>query len=541
MAYQDAAPASLESILCTEQLDLRPLRPPDLGRENRALVALMQTLAESPGTVLQELADTILDVLQCGSAGISLLTTDDGGKRFYWPAIAGVWKEHIGSGTPREFGPCGTVLDRNKPLLFKHVEKFYTYFQPVTPPVEEALLVPFYIEGKAVGTVWAVAHDEGRKFDAEDKRQLETLARFASAAYQAVRFLESRKQFAAIVESSDDAIISKDLSGIILSWNTAARRIFGYSPAEAIGQPITIIIPPELQQEEREIIERLRKGERIEHFETVRVSKDGGRVHVSLTISPIRDNQDRVIGASKIARDITARRRFEEALKESEFSARLLRVQDEDRRRIARELHDGVGQLLAAASMNVAVVANEKDKLSPDAAHRVEENRALLQQLSADVRTVSYLLHPPLLDEMGLRSALGWYIEGFAERSKIAARLEIPAHLERLPQDSELVIFRVAQECLTNIHRHAKSSSALVRLSNADGKLTMEIQDNGQGIDPEVQAKIASGKTSGVGLRGMRERVVAIGGTFRIDSNGNGTSVLVSLPLEKAVGAEQRA
>ena len=413
-----ATPVSLDSILFTDELDLRPSRPPDFEKENRALVALMQALADSPQTILQTLTDTILDVLQCGSAGVSLLTTHDGGKRFYWPAISGVWKQHIGGGTPREFGPCGTVLDQNKPLLFKHVEKVYTYFEPVKPAVEEALLVPFYSESKAVGTVWAVAHDDGRRFDAEDKRQLESLARFASAAYQVVNFFDSRKHFAAIVESSDDAIVSKDLNGSILSWNAGAQRIFGYSPAEAIGRPITIIIPAELQQEEREILDRLRKGERIDHFETVRLRKDGSRVNVSLTISPVRDNQGHIVGASKIARDISERRRFEEALKENEFSARLLKVQDEDRRRIARELHDGVGQLLAAISMNVGVVAKEKHKLSSDAACRVEENAALIEQASADIRTVSYLLHPPLLDEMGL--GLLW--SGISMVSPSAAR-----------------------------------------------------------------------------------------------------------------------
>jgi len=539
MALDGVPPASLDQILCTEQLNLRPLRPPDHQRENCALVSLMQALADSPETILQALADAILETLRCGSAGVSLLTTHDGGKRFYWPAIAGVWKRHIGGGTPRDFGPCGTVLDHNKTLLFKHVERVYTYFEPVKPLVEEALLAPFHVRGQAVGTVWAVAHDESRKFDSEDKRQLESLARFASAAYQTADFFDSKARLAAIVESSDDAIVSKNLNGIILSWNSGAERIFGYSAAEAVGQPITLIIPRELQQEEREILERLRNGERLDHFETVRFRKDGRRVNVSLTISPVRDSQGRIIGASKIARDISERSRFEEALKESEFSARLLKVQDEDRRSIARELHDGVGQLLAAISMNIGVVAEEKNKLSPDAARRVEENRVLLHQASTDIRTVSYLLHPPLLDEMGLRSALQWYIEGFSERSKIATRLEVPADLVRLPRDYELVIFRVAQECLTNIHRHAKSSSAIVRLSNADGKLTMQIKDNGEGIDPEIQTRIASGKTSGVGLRGMRERLAAIGGALRIESNGNGTSVFVSLPLEKAAEAAQ--
>ncbi|MGA7917852.1 MAG: PAS domain S-box protein, partial [Candidatus Acidiferrales bacterium] len=476
-------------------------------------------------------------VLQCGSAGVSLLTTHDGGKAFYWPAISGAWKQHIGGGTPRDFGPCGTVLDRNKALLFKHVEKVYTYFAPVKPPVEEALLVPFYSGEKAVGTVWAVAHDPGRKFDAEDRRQLESLAGFASAAYQAVDFFESRQQFAAIVESSDDAIVSKDLNGVILSWNAGAQRIFGYSPSEAVGRPITLIIPAELQQEEREILDKLRKGERINHYETVRLRKDGEPVNVSLTISPVRDQHGHIIGASKIARDISERKRFEAALMESEFSARLLKVQDEDRRRIARELHDGVGQLLAAISMNVGFVAKERHTLSSDAARRIEENAALIQQASADIRTVSYLLHPPLLDEMGLSSALRWYIDGFAERSKMRVALEMPPDLGRLSQDSELVLFRIAQECLTNVHRHAKGSSVFIKLSNVGGKLAMEIRDNGRGIDQALQKQIAAGQAAGVGLRGMRERVCAIRGTFAIESSESGTSVLVTLPLGKETAA----
>jgi signal transduction histidine kinase/CheY-like chemotaxis protein len=175
-------PAALESILCTAELNRRPSRPPDYETENRALAALGQALADSPRTILQTLANTIVEVFQSDSGGISLLTKD--GKRFYWPAIAGVWKPHIGGGTPRDFGPCGDVLDRNSPLLFRHFERRYTYFLPVTPPVEECLLVPFYVEGKAVGTIWAIAHDDCRKFDAEDMRQLVSLGRFASAAYQ---------------------------------------------------------------------------------------------------------------------------------------------------------------------------------------------------------------------------------------------------------------------------------------------------------------------------------------------------------------------
>ena len=210
------APVGLESVLCTEELNRRPSRPPDYGRENRALVALTRALADSPGTILQALADAILNVVDCDSSGVSLLTED--GTRFYWPAIAGVWTPHIGGGTPRDFGPCGDVLDRNRPLLFTHFERRYTYFQPVTPLVEECLLVPFYLGVKAVGTIWAIAHDDRRKFDAEDLRVLTSLGTFASAGYQAAAQLQAievqdtaRQGAAKVLRETNEALV---LSGV---------------------------------------------------------------------------------------------------------------------------------------------------------------------------------------------------------------------------------------------------------------------------------------------------------------------------------------
>src|SRR5215510_3457186 len=184
---------SLESILCTEELSRRPWRPPDYEKENRALVALAGALVESPVNILQTLAETILDVTQCDSSGLSLLTKDDGGKRFYWPAIAGVWKPHTGGGTPRNFGPCGDVLDQNCTLLFRHFERRYPYLLPIMPAADECLLVPFYVGGKAVGTIWAIMHSDRRKFDAEDDRIMGSLGKFASSAYQAWMHLEELK------------------------------------------------------------------------------------------------------------------------------------------------------------------------------------------------------------------------------------------------------------------------------------------------------------------------------------------------------------
>jgi len=186
-----AGAAPLESILRTAELSRRPSRPPDFDNENRALVALASALADSPQTILQTLADKVLAILDADSAGLSLLTKDQ--KRFYWAAIAGAWQPHIGGGTPRDFGPCGDVLDRDIPMLFTHWERRYPYLSMAMPLADEGLLVPFYVEGKAVGTIWAIAHSDRRKFDAEDLRLLESMGRFASAAYQAVESIESLK------------------------------------------------------------------------------------------------------------------------------------------------------------------------------------------------------------------------------------------------------------------------------------------------------------------------------------------------------------
>ncbi len=198
--------ASLESILCTEELQRRRSRPPDYGKENRALVSLVSALADSPRTILQTLADTILEITESDSAGLSLLTRDDGGKRFYWPAIAGMWNPHVGGGTPRNFGPCGDVLDRNCTLLFTHFERRYPYLIPVMPPAEECLLVPFYVGGKAVGTVWAIMHSDRRKFDAEDERIMGSLGQFASSAYQALVSIDALKLQVAAREKAERAV-----------------------------------------------------------------------------------------------------------------------------------------------------------------------------------------------------------------------------------------------------------------------------------------------------------------------------------------------
>jgi len=219
------------------------------------------------------------------------------------------------------------------------------------------------------------------------------------------------------------------------------------------------------------------------------------------------------------------------------LNAQMTRLQDEERRRIARELHDSVGQLLAAIAMNSAVVDAESHKLSSDAVKRVSENAALVEEASKQIRTISYLLHPPLLDEAGLASALRWYVEGFSERSKIDAKLDIPPNFADLSKEMELSIFRVVQECLTNIHRHAGSSTAAIRIAQDEACLRVEIEDAGKGIPPEKRSTFKASAHTGVGLRGMRERLRLLGGTLHIQSDDRGTRVTAILPVVRAATA----
>jgi signal transduction histidine kinase len=269
---------------------------------------------------------------------------------------------------------------------------------------------------------------------------------------------------------------------------------------------------------------------------------DGTRKIIQNSAVPIRDANERITGAVIVNEDISARSTAERELNDSyhqmrTLTGRLMRAQDGERRRIAQMLHETTAQDLAALKMLLARLSRTSDRLDDGDREAIAESVSLAEQSMTQIRTLSYLLHPPFLDERGLLSALRWYAAGFAERSGIKVDLDLPESFERLPVDTETALFRVVQESLINIHRHAGSETARISLRPAADTLVLEVEDRGRGIPaPTLEEIMHGGGTVGVGIAGMCERIEQLGGRFEIVSNAEGLTVRVRLPLVKDVG-----
>ena len=336
------------------------------------------------------------------------------------------------------------------------------------------------------------------------------------------RVVEANARLAAIVESSSDAIIGKDINGVVTDWNGGAREIFGYEAEEIIGRPITVLLPLDRQHEESAIMERIRRGDRVEHFESVRRTKDGRRIDVSLTISPIRNANGEIVGASKIAREITERRPIDEAALR-QYASRL-------ERRIARELHDEIGQSLTAVRITLDRLG--RDPTGPEVGRWLADAAALTGTALEQVRDLSRLIRPSLLDDLGLPEALRSLVEGVSTRAGLVADLGIDEVGPGDP-DLETACYRIAQEALTNAVKHSGATRLKVVLQRHGDELELIVEDNGIGFD--VRAATARARRgSSLGIVSLRERALLAGGRTEVVSRpGGGTRVRALLPLQR--------
>jgi PAS domain S-box-containing protein len=361
---------------------------------------------------------------------------------------------------------------------------------------------------------------------------------------------ESERRFRLLVEAVQDyAIFMLDASGHITSWNVGAERLKGYKATEILGQHFSRFYPQEdvaAAKPQRELVIASTEG-RVED-EGWRVRKGGSQFWANVIITAIKDEQGQIIGFSKVTRDFTERMRAQKALQEStlklqqsekslrELSFHLLRMQDEERQRIGRDLHDSLGQYLSVLKMKLDCLTSAPSRMQAQDAAELLQCVEITEQAVKEVRTISYLLYPPMLQEMGLKSAISWYLDGFTKRSGIKTTFEVSPGFARLASDVELAIFRVLQESLTNVHRHSGSETAVVRLLLGPKAFVLEVSDQGKGAHlgkMETPGEDWIGAL-GVGLRGMRERMRQIEGNLELWSSDKGTTVIATVPLEKA-------
>lgn len=381
----------------------------------------------------------------------------------------------------------------------------------------------------------------------EDRlRSVSLLQQQAVALQSESALLQSEQRFRLFVDAVRDyAIFMLDTQGNITTWNAGAERIKGYKPWEIIGQHFSVFYPEKDLKAEKPAFE-LKVAAREGRFEDEgwRLRKDGTMFWANVIITAIKDEGGRLLGFGKVTRDLTEkkivledleraherlkkevaeRRGAEKKLHKSEESLRklslhLLRTQDEERKRIGRDLHDSLGQCLAILKINLDSVQLALPSAQAKAISQIEQCLQLTDEAIREVRTIAYVLYPPMLEEMGLNSAISWYLDGFASRSQIKITFDVAPDLKRLPRPVELALFRVLQESLTNVHRHSESPAAHIRLFEEKGSAVLEIEDEGKGF-PQAMLDLNSddlASSFGVGLRGMNERLRALGGMIEL-------------------------
>ena len=515
------AGAPLESILCTEELHRRSSRPSDYEKENRALVALMEALADSPGSIFQTLAETILDITQCDSAGLSLLTRDGKtpdacGQRFYWPAIAGMWNPHVGGGTPRNFGPCGDVLDQNRTLLFRHFERRYPYLVPVNPAAEECLLVPFYVADQAVGTIWGIMHTDRRKFDAEDDRVMVSLGKFASSAYQALVHMEDLKfqvaereraeaevrelargleaKMRRLVEANVVGIALWNLDGSITEANDAFLQMVQYDREDLTTGRLrwTDLTPTEWRGSDERAMAELKVRRSFRPFEKEYFRKDGSRVPVLLGGALFEGDANE--GVSFIL-DLTDQKRAHEMLQQAQQTLYTTQV---ELARVSRVTT--MGELAAS-------IAHEINQPLTAITNNGSACLRLLANSSLDPQVFRRILEE-IVSEGGRASAVLARIRTFIKKAPAARRVEVD--INEVIREVLALVSPELEKNRISVERQLTETLPLVTADRV-----------------ELQQVLLNLIMNGVeAMAGVADRACMVGVQSRIDDSGN---VLVSV------------
>lgn len=348
----------------------------------------------------------------------------------------------------------------------------------------------------------------------KDRRLFTGFIRDISARKETEKAL---RHYAALVESSDDAIIGKNLDGYVISWNRGAEKIFGYTDLEMVGKHISVLIPEDRMAEEPEILEKIRHGDAVEHYETVRRRKDGRLIDISVSISPIRDPSGAIIGAAKLARDISGRKQLEREI---------LEVSDREQRRIGHDLHDGLCQHLAGIELMSQVLEKKLAPKNKDGASRASEIARHVRETIGQTRALARGLSPVTLESEGLASALHEHAVNVEKMFRVRCHFDYDSQV--LVPNHAMVshLFRLAQEAISNAIKHGKASEISLHLKSDPGWIYLGVSDNGIGFSHGTATK-----SSGMGLRIMKFRASMIGGTLTIERNAaGGTVVICSAP-----------
>lgn len=585
----------LESVIITAELTRRPSRPPDYEGESRALASLMEEMVTSPNGILQKLAETALTLCRAQSAGISLLKSD--GKHFYWPAITGQWASHVGGGTPREYGPCGTVLDRNAAQLMSHVERCFTYFAPVTPWIEEVLLIPFYVAGEAVGTIWVIAHDESRRFDREDERLMSSLGKFASTAYQMLSSLDALKvqlaerkqseqelrrrteELTALFENATIGLHWVGPDGMIRWANPAELEMLGYTKEEYEGHHIAEFYAD--QEVVGDVLARLARGEKLKGYEAQLRCQDGSIRDVLIDSSALWD-QRCFVHTQCFTRDITVRKRIEEELRRfnvdlenrvlertAELRSTLVEREKLQEQLLQAQKMESIGMLaggiahefnnllniIMAYTMLIRYKARQKEvsEASDVIKETVERAAAMVQELLSTARKTEASFQQININAMlgDLKSLLS---ETFPKIIDIALDLdpEIPS-LVSDPNQIHQVLLNMcvnARDSMPDGGKLLLETSIVAgaelrqRFDEAQNDLYVRIgvADTGTGIDDDTKKRIfepffttkALGQGTGLGLSVAYGIVRNHSGFIDVKSEpGQGTTFSIYLPIAK--------